>query len=77
VGGAERVARACTRWRTEVNGVGRCWTEHARRALEARLARGHRKSARVWQMRARGWSNACAVEQCSAQQKHGKAEASA
>jgi hypothetical protein len=48
-----------------------------RRCRAAWLERGHKESARVWQMRARGWSNACAAEQSSAQLSHGKAEASA
>jgi hypothetical protein len=46
-----------------------------RRCRAAQLKRGHRESVRVWQMRARGWSNACVAEQSSAQLRHGKAEA--
>jgi hypothetical protein len=32
MGGAERVARACARWRAGVGGVGRCWAAGAERA---------------------------------------------
>jgi hypothetical protein len=38
VGGAERVARACTRWRAEDGGVGRCW------AAGAEQAHGHKQA---------------------------------
>jgi hypothetical protein len=60
VGGTERVARACARWRAGVGGVGKCWATRAERA------HGHEQAMLEYDVPSNGTRRRSAVESCCA-----------